>query len=169
MSSILQRITPHIRDIGFPVRRLLPDAKTRSVGPFVFLDHMGPTSFEAGTTAGDVRAHPHIGLATITYLFSGAIVHRDSLGSVQRIEPGDVNWMTAGRGIVHSERIPADIRDQAVIVQGLQMWVGAAAGRRDVRSGLPGTNTPAPTCTHRAGWRQRARARRQRRRTNLHP
>jgi redox-sensitive bicupin YhaK (pirin superfamily) len=123
MSSILQRITPHIRDIGFPVRRLLPDAKTRSVGPFVFLDHMGPTSFEAGTTAGDVRAHPHIGLATISYLFSGAIVHRDSLGSVQRIEPGDVNWMTSGRGIVHSERIPADIRDQAVIVQGLQMWV----------------------------------------------
>jgi redox-sensitive bicupin YhaK (pirin superfamily) len=123
MSSILQRITPHIRDIGFPVRRLLPDAKARSVGPFVFLDHMGPTSFEAGTTAGDVRAHPHIGLATITYLFSGAIVHRDSLGSVQRIEPGDVNWMTSGRGIVHSERIPADIRDQATIVQGLQMWV----------------------------------------------
>jgi redox-sensitive bicupin YhaK (pirin superfamily) len=123
MSSIRQRITPHIRDIGFPVRRLLPDAKTRSVGPFVFLDHMGPTQFAAGTTAGDVRAHPHIGLATITYLFAGAIMHRDSLGSAQRITPGDVNWMTAGRGIVHSERIPADVREGGATVEGLQMWV----------------------------------------------
>ncbi|MDB5815438.1 MAG: hypothetical protein JWN23_2555 [Rhodocyclales bacterium] len=135
MSSIRQRITPHIRDIGFPVRRLLPDAKARNVGPFVFLDHMGPTSFEVGTTAGDVRPHPHIGLATITYLFSGAIVHRDSLGSVQCIEPGDVNWMTSGSGIVHSERIPADIRETAATVHGLQMWV--ALPQAD-ESGTPG-------------------------------
>ncbi|MEC5386875.1 pirin family protein [Uliginosibacterium sp. H3] len=123
MSSILHRITPHTRDIGFPVKRLLPDIKARSIGPFVFLDHMGPTSFAAGTTAGDVRPHPHIGLATITYLFSGAIMHRDSLGSVQRITPGDINWMTAGYGIVHSERIPDDVRDNQVNVEGLQMWV----------------------------------------------
>lgn len=123
MTHIRQLITPHIRDIGFPVRRLLPDAKTRSIGPFVFLDHMGPALFEAGTTAGDVRAHPHIGLATITYLFAGAIMHRDSLGSHQRITPGDVNWMSAGRGIVHSERIPADVRNEGCFVEGLQMWV----------------------------------------------
>ncbi|MDB5800456.1 MAG: hypothetical protein JWL63_1395 [Rhodocyclales bacterium] len=136
MSNIRQRITPHIRDIGFPVRRLLPDAKMRSVGPFVFLDHMGPTTFEAGTTAGDVRAHPHIGLATITYLFAGAIMHRDSLGSVQRIEPGDVNWMTAGRGIVHSERMPADIRETGATVEGLQMWVALPQASEECEPGF---------------------------------
>ncbi|UCE30618.1 MAG: pirin family protein, partial [Burkholderiales bacterium] len=90
-------IQPKPRDVGFPVRRLLPAAAARSVGPFVFLDHMGPARFEPASAAGDVLAHPHIGLATVTYLFSGAMVHRDSLGVVQRIEPGDVNWMTAGR------------------------------------------------------------------------
>jgi redox-sensitive bicupin YhaK (pirin superfamily) len=145
MSSILQRITPHIHDIGFPVRRLLPDVKARSVGPFVFLDHMGPTSFAAGTTAGDVRPHPHIGLATITYLFAGAIMHRDSLGSVQRIEPGDVNWMTSGRGIVHSERIPADIRDTSATVEGLQMWVALPHETEECEPGFwhyPGADLP---------------------------
>ncbi|MCU6435568.1 pirin family protein [Undibacterium sp. Jales W-56] len=123
MTSIRKLIRGQARDIGFPIRRLLPDAEVRRIGPFVFFDHMGPAVFEAGTQAGDVRPHPHIGLATVTYLFSGAMMHRDSLGNVQRIVPGDINWMTAGRGIVHSERMPEDIREQQIAVQGLQMWV----------------------------------------------
>ena len=123
MSSIRHLIHGLTRDIGFPVRRLLPAAAARTVGPFVFFDHMGPVEFDSNTTEGDVRPHPHIGLATVTYLFSGAMVHRDSLGVVQRITPGAVNWMSAGRGIVHSERLPDDIRDGKVPVHGLQMWV----------------------------------------------
>jgi len=123
MSSIRHLIHGLVRDIGFPVRRLLPVAAVRTVGPFVFFDHMGPVEFDSGTTEGDVRPHPHIGLATVTYLFSGAMMHRDSLGVVQRITPGAVNWMAAGRGIVHSERIPEDIRNDKVPVHGLQMWV----------------------------------------------
>lgn len=116
-------IRGHTRDIGFPVKRLLPAMEARTVGPFVFFDHMGPAGFAAGTTEGDVRPHPHIGLATVTYLFSGAMLHRDSLGSVQRITPGDVNWMAAGSGIVHSERVPEDVRQHGTQVHGLQMWV----------------------------------------------
>jgi redox-sensitive bicupin YhaK (pirin superfamily) len=123
MSSIRHLIHGLVRDVGFPVRRLLPAAAARTVGPFVFFDHMGPVEFDSNTTAGDVRPHPHIGLATVTYLFSGAMMHRDSLGVVQRITPGAVNWMTAGAGIVHSERIPEDIRAARVAVHGLQMWV----------------------------------------------
>ncbi|MGZ3710245.1 MAG: pirin family protein, partial [Bdellovibrionota bacterium] len=92
------------RDLGgFTVRRLLPYASHRMVGPYIFFDHMGPAVFSAGTGM-DVRPHPHIHLATVTYLFEGKILHRDSLGSSQLIEPGAINWMTAGRGIVHSER-----------------------------------------------------------------
>jgi redox-sensitive bicupin YhaK (pirin superfamily) len=123
MSSILQVVTGVEKDIGFTVRRILPAAQIRMVGPFVFFDHMGPASFIADTTEGDVRPHPHIGLATVTFLFSGALMHRDHLGHVQRITPGDVNWMTSGRGIVHSERIPEDIRASGTPLQGLQMWV----------------------------------------------
>ncbi|MDC7699824.1 pirin family protein [Vogesella indigofera] len=123
MSAISQRIEPRQQDIGFVVRRLLPVRGMRSVGPFVFLDHMGPAYFVAAGTAGDVRPHPHIGLATVTYLSQGAMMHRDSLGTVQRIEPGAINLMVAGRGIVHSERIPADIRAANVAVEGLQMWL----------------------------------------------
>ncbi|GAB4063635.1 pirin family protein [Uliginosibacterium sediminicola] len=123
----LRILTPQTRDIGFPVRRLLPAAAQRSVGPFVFLDHMGPATFAPDSTEGDVRPHPHIGLATITYLFSGAIVHRDSLGVVQRIEPGAVNWMCAGRGVVHSERMPEDVRRNGDLVEGIQMWVALPA------------------------------------------
>ncbi|MCP1572828.1 redox-sensitive bicupin YhaK (pirin superfamily) [Herbaspirillum rubrisubalbicans] len=131
MSNILHKIQGLTRDIGFPVRRLLPAAAARTVGPFVFFDHMGPVEFDAGTTEGDVRPHPHIGLATVTYLFSGAMMHRDSLGVVQRITPGAVNWMAAGRGIVHSERIPDDIREQKVPVHGLQMWVALPAEQEE--------------------------------------
>ena len=116
-------IKPQERDLGgFSVRRLLPSAARRTVGPFVFFDHMGPADFAPGHGI-DVRPHPHIGLATVTYLFEGAIEHRDSLGTVQTITAGDVNWMTAGRGIVHSERSPADLRRSGYRMQGLQTWV----------------------------------------------
>lgn len=131
MSTAIQILHGQARDIGFTVRRLLPQASQRAVGPFVFLDHMGPAHFASGTTENDVRPHPHIGLATVTYLFSGAIIHRDSIGVVQRIEPGAVNWMRAGRGVVHSERIPADIRDNDLDVEGIQMWVALPESQQE--------------------------------------
>ncbi len=106
---------------GFAVRRLLPAARRRSVGPFIFFDHFGPVTVTPGLNF-DVRPHPHIGLATVTYLFEGAITHRDSLGNVQLIEPGAINWMTAGRGIVHSERRPDHLRDRPHVNHGLQLW-----------------------------------------------
>lgn len=117
-------VVPSTRSLGdnFEVRRALPTARRRMVGPFVFLDQMGPTVFSAGRGL-DVRPHPHIGLATVTYLFSGEIMHRDSLGSVQPIRQGDVNWMTAGRGIVHSERTPTELRQHETSLSGLQCWV----------------------------------------------
>ncbi|HET9452002.1 MAG TPA: pirin family protein [Aggregicoccus sp.] len=106
----------------FQVRRALPTARRRMVGPFVFFDQMGPARFSPGQGL-DVRPHPHIGLATVTYLFEGEILHRDSLGSVQRIQPGAVNWMTAGRGIVHSERTAPDVRASGGSLFGIQLWV----------------------------------------------
>ena len=116
-------LTPHVRDLGeFRVQRLLPAFPNKMVGPFIFFDHFGPVSF-AESKGADVRPHPHIGLATVTYLFEGAMIHRDSLGTVQRIEPGDVNWMTAGKGIVHSERSPAGERAAGQRLHGLQTWV----------------------------------------------
>ncbi len=124
----LTTIAPHAKDLGggFMVRRLLPSAQRRAVGPFVFFDHFGPVS--AGPQDDfDVRPHPHIGLATVTYLYEGAMAHRDSLGTEQRIEPGAVNWMTAGRGIVHSERTPEDLRDVVRRSHGLQLWVALPA------------------------------------------
>jgi redox-sensitive bicupin YhaK (pirin superfamily) len=117
-------IRARTRDLGegFSVRRLLPAAARRRVGPFTFLDHMGPMQLPPGRGL-DVRPHPHIGLATVTYLLEGALLHRDSLGSEQLIEPGAVNWMTAGRGVVHSERSPAAARAQGAALNGLQLWV----------------------------------------------
>ncbi|MCA8337310.1 pirin family protein [Burkholderia multivorans] len=116
-------LKPHVRDVGnLQVRRTLPALAARLVGPFIFFDHMGPATLPPGVGL-DVRPHPHIGLATVTYLFDGAIVHRDSLGSLQEIVPGDVNWMTAGRGIVHSERTPAAQRASGHTVHGIQTWV----------------------------------------------
>ena len=132
MSAIQHLILPQISDIGFPVQRLLPTAKIPAVGPFVFFDHMGPARFASEGTEGDVRPHPHIGLATVTYLYSGAMMHRDSLGHVQRIEPGAINLMAAGRGIVHSERVPADIRADQVAVQGIQIWLALPAEREEM-------------------------------------
>jgi redox-sensitive bicupin YhaK (pirin superfamily) len=116
-------LTPRISELtaGLVVRRLLPQRAQRAVGPFVFFDHFGPVLLPAG--AGDVGPHPHVGLATVTYLFAGGFVHRDSLGSVQEIRPGAVNWMSAGRGIVHSERAPADDGVGARPLHGLQLWV----------------------------------------------
>jgi redox-sensitive bicupin YhaK (pirin superfamily) len=107
---------------GFHVRRLLPQIQCRSVGPFVFFDHMGPARFPAGKGV-DVRPHPHIGLATVTWLFEGVMRHRDTLGSVQDIHPGAVNWMTAGRGIAHSERTPPEARLEGAPLHGIQTWV----------------------------------------------
>lgn len=116
-------IVPRTRDIGdFSVMRVLPAAARRMVGPFVFLDQFGPITLPAGKGM-DVRPHPHIGLATVTYLLKGAIVHRDSLGYAQSIEPGAVNWMIAGRGIVHSERSDAELRKRPQDLYGLQSWV----------------------------------------------
>jgi redox-sensitive bicupin YhaK (pirin superfamily) len=123
MSAIEHLLKPHIRDVGeFTVRRVLPAAAMQTVGPFIFFDHMGPVTMAPGTGA-NVRPHPHIGLATVTYLFDGAILHRDSLGSEQVIRPGDVNWMTAGSGITHSERSPQPERDAGPSLHGIQTWV----------------------------------------------
>lgn len=116
-------IAPRSRDIGsFEVRRVLPYAKRRTVGPFIFFDHMGPATFDPGKGI-DVRPHPHIGLATVTFLFDGEIHHRDSLGFHQPIQPGDVNWMTAGRGIVHSERTGPETRAAGHTLHGIQTWL----------------------------------------------
>jgi redox-sensitive bicupin YhaK (pirin superfamily) len=117
-------IVPPTHDLGdgFKVRRALPSRERRMVGPFVFLDQMGPHVFDAGRGL-DVRPHPHVCLATVTYLFDGEILHRDSLGSVQPIRPGEVNWMTAGKGIAHSERTDSVLRQGASNLFGLQCWV----------------------------------------------
>ena len=133
---------PHKKDLGggFVVRRLLPAAARQAVGPFLFFDHFGPIDVHPDDQH-DVRPHPHIGLATVTYLFEGAMLHRDSTGAVQRIEPGAINWMTAGRGIVHSERTPEDLRGVARRSHGLQLWAALPAADEDVEPGL--VHTPA--------------------------
>ena len=137
-------ITPRTHDLGggFEVRRAVPSLQARSVGPFVFVDHMGPAIFEPGRGI-DVRPHPHIGLATVTFLWAGAIHHRDTLGSEQVIRPGDVNWMTAGRGIAHSERTPGDERAHGHPVHGMQTWV--ALPRTDEETAPEFHHHPAST------------------------
>src|SRR5690349_8445548 len=129
--AILHRIEGRARDIGVPVRRILPAPGHRMVGPFIFFDHMGPVSMRPGQGM-DVRPHPHIGLATVTYLFESEIEHRDSLGVVQTIKPGDVNWMVAGRGIVHSERTGADLRKRGFAMNGIQSWVALPLEREEI-------------------------------------
>ena len=130
-------IVPRTRDLGdgFEVRRALPHGKRQMVGPFIFFDHFGPVQFMAGKGM-DVRPHPHIGLATVTYLFDGEIMHRDSLGTAAPIKPGEVNWMTAGRGIVHSERTGAEKRASGSPIHGLQMWVGLPAAKEEMAAGF---------------------------------
>jgi redox-sensitive bicupin YhaK (pirin superfamily) len=122
MMTIKHLIQAHEKDLGeFTVRRLLPYAKQRMVGPWIFFDHMGPAEFPAGSGV-NVRPHPHINLATVTYLFQGEILHRDSLGSVQAILPGDINLMVAGKGITHSERERDEVNSMPHKLHGLQLW-----------------------------------------------
>jgi len=139
-------IETRARDLGdFTVRRALPDRRRQRVGPFIFFDHMGPAEFEPGTGV-NVRAHPHIGLATITYLFEGEMLHRDSLGYVQPIRPGAVNWMTAGRGIVHSEKVTEEVLASGQRLHGLQTWVALPAGAEEVEPSFehyPAEDIPA--------------------------
>jgi redox-sensitive bicupin YhaK (pirin superfamily) len=124
-------IVPRSVDVGhFAVRRALPHAKRRMVGPFIFFDHFGPAEFHTGQGI-DVRPHPHIGLATVTFLFDGEIMHRDSLGTAAAIRPGEVNWMSAGRGIVHSERTAPDHRKDGEPIHGLQCWVALPAAEEE--------------------------------------
>jgi len=125
VSSVARVLQGRPRDLGgLSVRRVLPASGLQTVGPFIFLDHMGPVRMAPGAGV-DVPPHPHIGLATVTYLFEGEFMHRDSLGTAERIRPGDVNWMVAGRGIVHSERTPAEAREApgGATIHGIQTWV----------------------------------------------
>ena len=128
-AAVLERFEAHQAQVGdFKVRRVLPQRLRRMVGPVCFLDHMGPHVGVGDASAG-VGPHPHIGLATVTFLFDGELFHRDTLGTEQVIRPGDVNWMKAGRGIVHSERTPKEHWGQRVGLHGLQMWVALPLGR----------------------------------------
>jgi redox-sensitive bicupin YhaK (pirin superfamily) len=139
--AILQLVDARQRDLGgFVVRRVLPANGRQMVGPFIFFDHMGPTQFDPGHGI-DVRPHPHIALATVTYLFAGSLEHRDSLGNVREIRPGDVNWMTAGRGIAHSERTPRPARAAGERIHGIQSWVALPDGHEDVEPSF--THYPA--------------------------
>ncbi|MBI2728999.1 MAG: pirin family protein [Polaromonas sp.] len=140
--SVQIKLTGHNKDLGggFMVRRLLPAAQKQAVGPFLFFDHFGPVTVQPGENH-DVRPHPHIGLATVTYLFEGAIMHRDSLGYEQRIEPGAINWMTAGRGIVHSERGPEDLRTKTYVNHGIQLWAALPVAHEEVAPAF--VHTPA--------------------------
>jgi redox-sensitive bicupin YhaK (pirin superfamily) len=142
MGSIIHTLRGHTKDLGggMQVQRLLPAAAQRSVGPFVFFDHFGPVTVHP-SDQHDVRPHPHIGLATVTYLFDGAMQHHDSLGYQQRIEPGAINLMKAGRGIVHSERRPPDLAQASYVNHGLQLWLALP---RDQEEDAPSfSHTPA--------------------------
>ena len=136
-SALETVVIPGTRDLGdnFEVRRALPTSQKRMVGPFAFLDQMGPHVFTAGHGL-DVRPHPHIGLATVTYLFDGEIEHRDSVGSIQTIQPGAVNWMTAGSGIVHSERTGKALRASGSSIEGLQCWVALPKKHEEIDPGF---------------------------------
>jgi redox-sensitive bicupin YhaK (pirin superfamily) len=129
-------IIPRARDLGgFEVRRALPSPKRQMVGPFIFFDQMGPAEFILGEGI-DVRPHPHINLATVTYLFDGEILHRDSLGTEMPIRPGAVNWMTAGRGIVHSERTATEVKARGARLFGLQTWVALPRTHEETEPGF---------------------------------
>lgn len=144
---IQMQLEGHAKDLGggFTVRRYLPSAKRQSVGPFLFFDHFGPVTVEPHANY-DVRPHPHIGLATVTYLFDGAITHRDSLGYVQDIEPGAINWMTAGNGIVHSERRPERLKGERYVNHGIQLWAALPIAHEEVDASFehtPAANIPS--------------------------
>jgi redox-sensitive bicupin YhaK (pirin superfamily) len=147
--SVQLQLTGHDKDLGggFMVRRLLPSVQKQAVGPFLFFDHFGPVTVSPGHSH-DVRPHPHIGLATVTYLFEGAIMHRDSLGSAQRIEPGAINWMTAGRGIVHLERAPEEMKATAYVNHGIQLWAALPTAKEEVEPAFEHTpSKDIPTLT----------------------
>ncbi|WP_100641879.1 pirin family protein [Alteromonas facilis] len=129
MAYLIKSVTKDLG--GFSVKRIIPNQLKKMVGPFVFIDHMGPATFEAGQGI-NVRPHPHIGLATISYLLEGSMLHRDSLGSIQEIRPGDVNWMTAGKGIVHSERETIETRGSVHTLDGLQCWIALPEDKVDM-------------------------------------
>ena len=154
--AIENLIIPRSSDIGgFAVRRALPSRQRRLVGPFIFFDRMGPALLRAGE-ALDVKPHPHIGLSTVTYLFDGEIKHRDSLGTELVIRPGDINLMTAGRGIVHSERTPENLRGRPLSVSGLQTWLALPDdGRRSTPPSPIPVSKPCRRSTvmeRAAGW-----------------
>jgi len=138
-------LRPRLREVGnSQVRRLLPAARKQAVGPFLFFDHFGPEE-RVQSSQNDVRPHPHIGLSTVTYLFEGRMVHRDSIGSVQAIEPGAINWMTAGRGVAHSERAPKELLGERQRTHGLQLWAGLPKGLEEREPGFahtPGDSIP---------------------------
>jgi redox-sensitive bicupin YhaK (pirin superfamily) len=158
--SVEQVPLPPVRDLGdgFKVRRALPSAQRRMVGPFIFLDHFGPMVFRAGA-GPNIRPHPHIGLSTLTYLLNGEMVHRDSAGNVETIRAGDVNWMTAGSGIVHSERSPAKVQAQGGSMFGQQIWVALPKAREEMQpafsnhpqGSLPGLESDGVSLTVIAG------------------
>ena len=154
-SAILQTITPVTHDLGaFKVHRTLPARERTMVGPFIFVDEFGPARLPAGQGM-DVRPHPHINLATVTYLFEGAIEHRDSIGSHKVIEPGAVNLMTAGAGIVHSERSPEQLRPEGPSLYGMQTWLALPDGGEEVDPAfdhVPGTGLPT---VEDSGWSAR--------------
>jgi len=136
-------VVPNARDIGgLEVRRALPTARRRLVGPFIFFDRMGPAILRAGQGL-DVRPHPHIGLSTVTYLFDGMVRHRDSLGTEMVISPGDVNLMTAGRGIVHSERTPQEARGEPQGISGLQTWIALPDAQEEIAPTFENTGSSA--------------------------
>ena len=144
MSDAILQLKGQAKDLGggFTVRRLLPAVQRQAVGPFLFFDHFGPVTVVPGDSH-DVRPHPHIGLATVTYLFSGAIMHRDSLGYVQQIEPGAINWMTAGRGIVHSERRPESLVDKTYVNHGIQLWTALPIAQEEAEPSFVHTSSAA--------------------------
>ena len=146
-TSIALRLTGHEHDLGdgFIVRRLLPSGVRQAVGPILFFDHFGPVTIAPGK-GNNVRPHPHIGLATVSYLFDGAIMHRDSLGSVQQIEPGAINWMTAGSGIVHSEREPEELHNAEYKLHGIQLWAALPIAHEETAPTF--IHTPADSIPH---------------------
>ncbi len=154
-TAVQLKIQPKIRDLGeFTVRRALPDRRRQRIGPFIFFDHMGPADFPPGSGV-NVRSHPHIGLATVTYLFDGEILHRDSLGHVQAIRPGAVNWMTAGRGIVHSEKASPELLASGQHLHGIQTWIALPVEKEEIEprfehypaDGIPAIELPGALVT----------------------
>ncbi len=153
--GIEQLLVPRVTELGgFSVRRALPTAKRRTIGPWIFCDEMGPVNFPAGQGV-NIPPHPHIGLATVTYLFDGELLHRDSLGSEQRIQPGDINLMVAGKGIVHSERERKEVTESEHSLHGLQLWLALPEDKEEIAPAfyhIPAAEIPAANVDVSAGY-----------------